>query len=101
MPQGPSLRQCLEAADPLVCLLLSPFSPSLSLRLLPRVPPPTKSLPKKLARFSPASSSTLMEPSQLTSLASCWPTCNLGGNSACFWPRTTTTSHRELSIEAS
>ena len=34
------------AADPLVCLLLSPFSPSLSWRL-PRVPPPTKSLPKK------------------------------------------------------
>jgi hypothetical protein len=51
----------------------SPFSLS-----LPRVLPLTKSLPRKLARFSPVSSSTLIEPSQLTSLASC-------GRLAVYW----------------
>jgi hypothetical protein len=34
-------------------------------------------------------------------LCQLWPTCSLGGNTACFWPRATTTSHRGLSIEAS
>jgi hypothetical protein len=31
---------------------------------------------ERLLRVSPAASSTLIELSQLTSLASCWPTCN-------------------------
>jgi hypothetical protein len=37
---------------------------------------------------------------QLISLASCWPTCNLGANTACFWPRTTTEGSIKVELEA-